>query len=98
MKTLITGALTAEAARLKNVLQHGGEVIILADSALPDFILKNSNYIQIPDADDSSFVHKMLSISLNSGVEKLYPLRGKEIQLLSEAKVLFQEYGINIII
>lgn len=52
----------------------------------------------IPSADSSSYAHELLSFCLNKDIQQVIPLRKKEVEALAEAKVLFAEYGIELLI
>jgi len=93
---LITGAASAQAYQLKTKLS--GHDILLGDYAeLPDTMLKAGNMIALPNPSDASYAHKILTLSLDYGVETIYALQTAEHQLLMEANLLFNEYGITIL-
>lgn len=53
--------------------------------------------IVLPNPADPSYAHKMLTLSLDNGVEAIYALQQAELDLLREAGLLFNEYGIIIL-
>ena len=96
MKILITGAASAEAYRLKNSLGHHD--VLLGDyAALPGLMLKAGNMVQLPSPSDVAYNHKMLAFCLDNNIGAIYALGGDEFALLSEAALLFTEYGITIL-
>lgn len=95
MKILITGAADAKAYQLKAKL--GNEDILLGDYAdLPATMLKAGHMIRLPNPADPSYAHKMLTLSLDNSIEVIYALQPQEYQLLTEAELLFNEYGIKL--
>jgi len=93
--TLITGATTAEAHRLKIKLNDAD--IILGDyQELPAFMLKQANMISLPNPKSIAYAHKMLTLCLDKQIDIVYILREEEALLLTEAGQLFTEYGIRI--
>lgn len=98
MNILITAASTATAYKLEKELAGSG-ILILADSAdLPSVLIKDKRFIKIPAGSSSSFSHQLLSLCLDEGIERVFPLRRSEIQALSESRQLFDEYGIEVMV
>lgn len=96
MKILITAANSAPAYRLKNKLN--GDNVIMGDHLdLPDFMLKPGQLIRLPDPQSSSYTHEMLTLCLDLGVELVYLFREKEMELLQQSAILFNEYNITIL-
>jgi len=92
MNILITAATSAEAHKLKN--QFANDTIILGDYAeLPAFM----KIIRLPNPASMSYAHKMLTLCLDNGIERVYALEEGEYKLLQEAEQLFGEYGIEIV-
>jgi hypothetical protein len=95
MNTLITGATSAEAHKLKNKLN--ADNIILGDYLeLPAFMLTSANMVRLPNPDSASYAHEMLTLCLDKGISIVYPLYDNEVMLLNQAELLFGEYGIKI--
>ena len=96
MKILITCAASTKAHQLKNKL--GQPDIILGDhSELPVLMIKSGRMITLPNPTDASYAHKMLTLCLDLNIETVYALQTAEFGLLSEAALLFNEYGITIL-
>ncbi|QKJ29083.1 hypothetical protein HQ865_04715 [Mucilaginibacter mali] len=93
-KMLITGAASGRAHQLKSKLEGN---IVLGDYAeLPAVMLQSGAMISLPNPNDASYAHKMLTLSLDKGIEIIYALQTAELDLLNEAALLFNEYGITI--
>jgi hypothetical protein len=96
MYTLITAANSSRAHSLKNKL--GDDLILLGDyEELPEFLLNSGKMISLPEPGESSYVHRILTLCLDKNIDKIYPLRQSEAELLLNSNQLFTEYGISII-
>ena len=95
MKVLITSAASSAAYRLRNnLIQYD---IILGDYAeLPELLLKTGSMLRLPNPADAAYAHKMLTLCLDHHISAIYAVHDAEYQLLCEADVLFNEYGITI--
>jgi hypothetical protein len=97
MNILVTAAITAEAHRLKTKLNT--EPILLGDYfELPAFMISSGKMIRLPNPDSVAYTHEMLTLCLDNHVQSIYVLREEEAKLLLEAKQLFKEYNIDIVI
>ena len=95
MYTLITGAASAKAYRLKNTL--GAKEIMLGDYMdLPYVLAQSGKIIALPNPENAAFTHQMLALCLDKAINKIYVLREEEKVLLLNAKQLFTEYDIQI--
>jgi len=93
--TLITGAASAKAYRLKNTL--GAKEIMLGDYMdLPYVLVQSGKIIALPNPENAAFTHQMLALCLDKAINKIYVLREEEKELLRNAKQLFTEYDIQI--
>jgi hypothetical protein len=97
MIVLITGAASAAAFRLRRLLEFD-EVIFADHLDLPQSIFKETRFMQIPAGDSPSFAHQLLKMCLDNHIEMVFPLRLQELRPLAEAKVLFEEYGITLVV
>ncbi len=97
MKVLITQALSGDAAKFRQKCDKEGKVVILGSADLPIFMLKNPLYVKIPPVTDTSFAHKILTVCLDYGINRIYVLNELEMKLLIEAEILFAEYEIEIV-
>lgn len=64
--------------------------LVLGDYEYQDF--------KVPNANRTSFAHELLSLCLDYQIEAIFPLRYEEQEPIKEAKILFQEYGISVLI
>ncbi|GAB2981946.1 hypothetical protein GCM10027049_17900 [Mucilaginibacter puniceus] len=96
MSILITSAMSANAQRLKALLNT--EKIILGDHAdIPSFMLQPGKMIKLPSPESDSYTHQMLALSLDNHISQLYALEEAEYRVLALATQLFDEYGIQIL-
>lgn len=97
MAVLITGAASAAAFRIRRMLEFD-EVIFADHLDLPQAIFKETRFINIPGGNSASYAHQLLKICLDNQIEFILPLRLVELRPLSEAKILFEEYGIKVVV
>jgi len=96
MYTLITGATSAQAYKLKNALQS--ERVILGDYLeLPATMLASGAMIKLPNPASASYAHEMLTLCLDKEIATVYVLNNEEYTTLITAEQLFLEYGISIV-
>ncbi len=88
MKNLITSAYKSSSFELASLLNNSQ--IIYADSSFA------SNHF--PRVDSSSFAHELLTYCLDHDIERVFPVRTGELASLLDTKVLFAEFGIEIMI
>ncbi|MEO5912313.1 MAG: hypothetical protein ABIP95_15610 [Pelobium sp.] len=85
MRVLITTANHPQSYTLAYLL-HGNE--ILFGEAIEDF----------PKEDSISLAHELLKICLDLEIEVVFPLRNKEMMPLAESTVLYEEFGIKLMV
>ncbi len=85
MKTLITTGIHPASYQLAFLLK---EHAVVFGSDLNGF----------PQADSNSLAHQLLKVCLDEQIERIFPLRYPELAALSESKVLFAEFGIEIMV
>jgi hypothetical protein len=94
---LITGASDSKAYRLQQYISS--DFIVFADHFdLPQLPSASRKFIKTPMGDAPTYAHELLSICLDLGVSKVYPLHKAEVFALAEAAILFAEYGIALIV
>lgn len=93
---LITSGTTSLALRLKNILSDKYNVILSTSAEIPS-VMKN-HYLQLPNDSSPIFVHELLKLALSNNIIYVLPLIGSEILILSQNKVLFEEYNIKLLI
>ncbi|MGB4774223.1 MAG: hypothetical protein WBP45_03550 [Daejeonella sp.] len=95
MPVLITAACHAEAYQIERLLQ--AEDVVFADHQnLPAF--SSHKFIKISKGNSQSFAHEILTLCLDHQITQIFPLYKDEISTLSESKLLFEEFGISIIV
>lgn len=95
MSVLITAASTAKAYQIKGTIS-ADEVILGDYEDLPEVMIKAGKMIKLPNPNGSAYIHEVLALCLDKNITAIYPLRNIEMQLLKEAQLLYDEYGINI--
>lgn len=97
MNVLITAANSAQAQQLKNIL--GLKDAILGDyHDIPDLLINTGKMVKTPSPKSTAFVHQMLAFCLDKQIDKIYPLRRAELLPLAEARQLFEEFDIILMI
>lgn len=71
---------------------------LASSEQIPDLMLASGHYFSIPDADASHFLHELLKLALHLEISTLLPLGLREGKMLMEGKVLFEEYGIRLLL
>lgn len=95
MSILITAASTAKAYQVKGTISSAD--VILGDyEDLPEVMIAAGKMIRLPNPKNAAYIHEMLALCLDKNITELYPLRNIEMDLLKEAQLLYDEYGINI--
>ena len=98
MSILITAATSAQAYQLKSILKTD-VVILLGDYLeLPEIMLKSGKMVKTPRPDSNTFIHEMLALCLDRGIEQLFALRRAELMQLAEAGQLFKEFNITLFV
>ncbi len=96
MKILITGASSVAAHRLKSKLNNH-EVILGDYVELPAFMIEGGSMLKLPNPNSESYPHQMLTLCLDTDINKVIALGDDEYNLLNNAAQLFSEYGIEIL-
>lgn len=94
---MITGAVTAQAHQLQRYLDNKATVIFADSVELPQ-VLQGSSFVKIPPGVSATFAHMLLTICLDLNVDEVYPLRKDELKALAEARQLFDEYAIKVMV
>lgn len=96
MYTLITAAASAKAYSLKNTLDT--DDVLLGDYLeLPEILVQSGKMLRLPEPQSASYTHQVLALCLDKNIDTIYVLRKAEAELLLNAKILFYEYGIDIL-
>ncbi len=96
-KILITFGTHPLAQRLGKLLNTSFSLLFASSEPFPNILLRQ-NYRKIPTGVNPTFAHEVLKICLDEGITQVLPLGKKEIQPLNETRVLFQEYGIELLV
>lgn len=93
---LITAGTTSLAFKVKNILSDNFHVSLGTKEEIPS-IIKNQ-YITLAKESSNSYINELLKIALDNNINYLLPLSSSEAIVLSQNKVLFEEYDITILI
>ncbi|MES2418101.1 MAG: hypothetical protein V4541_07915 [Bacteroidota bacterium] len=97
MKILITGGKSAAAFKLlKDFNQY--EVVLADYGEVPAMVSKNYKLISLGTKNEEVLVHTLLKHCLNEGVDAILPTELFEIEALLKAKILFDEFNIEILL
>jgi hypothetical protein len=98
MSILITAASSAQAYQIKSILNTGEPVLLGDYMDIPELMVRNGTMIKTPDPASASFAHEMLTLCLDKGISMLFPLRKAELMPLAEARQLFLEFDVQLIL
>ena len=98
MFTLITAAASSKAYQLTNKLLSKENIIFADSEDLPEIMLRGKRFIKILKGNSASFAHLLLSTCLDQQITKVFPLRKAEVYALIEARQLFDEYNICVMV
>ncbi len=97
-KILITFGTRPLAMRIAKKLGADFEVLYASSEDIPELLLSSGKYAKIPKGLLPTFAHEILKLSLDQEVNYVLPLGGFELEPLSTAKVLFEEYQISVLV
>ncbi|KGE15223.1 hypothetical protein [Sphingobacterium deserti] len=96
-KLLITYGTRPFAQRLGKILSSKFACHYASCEQIPTILLKG-DYRQIPTGLNPTFAHELLKLCLDEGFTRVLPLGKGELQPINETRVLFEEYGITILL
>jgi hypothetical protein len=97
LKILITGGKSA--ATLKLLKAFADDHILLADYGdMPSFSSAAYQMHSLGERNDDITAHNLLNNCLDEGVEMILPLHTFEIDAVSRSIVLFEEFGISVLL
>lgn len=96
-KILVTYGTRPFAQRLGKLLSTRYTCHYASSEAFPEVLLKG-NYRKIPAGPNPVFAHELLKLALDEGYRWILPLGRLELQPLQETRILFEEYGITILL
>ncbi|MGE8428246.1 MAG: hypothetical protein ACN6O7_10230 [Sphingobacterium sp.] len=97
-KILITFGTRPLAMRIAKRLGADFEILYASSEDIPELLLASGKYAKIPKGLLPTFAHEVLKLSLDQEVDYVLPLGGFELEPLSTAKVLFEEYQISVLV
>lgn len=96
MKILITAGNNAKTLKLLKVLEN--DYLILADYGdVPQMQTDRYTFASLGEMNKESAAHILLSHCLNLGANAIMPINDFEVVALQKAKVLFEEFGIEVL-
>jgi hypothetical protein len=98
LNILITAASTAQAHKLSRFVDAREKVFLGDSEDLPGISLGNKLFTKIPPSNSASFSHLLLAICLDLNINQVFPLKKAEVLALAEARQLFDEYGIKVMV
>lgn len=97
MKILITGGKTVLA--LKLIKAFDGEEILLGDyGEMPSIATNSYSFVELGQWNADILAHNLLTKCLDKGVDILLPLYEAEIIALTKSLVLFEEFGLKVLL
>ncbi len=94
---MLTKGIAPFAQRLAAKYFQDWNVSFASASPIPQPLLDAGHYHLIPPADQPAFIHELLKLCLDQQISYLMPLDREEAAMLSGAKGLFSEYGIEVL-
>ncbi|GHE23701.1 hypothetical protein [Sphingobacterium griseoflavum] len=96
-KLLITYGTRPFAQRLGRMLSTRFSCHYASSEPFPELLLKG-DYRKIPTGANPTFAHELLKLSLDEGYSYVLPLGKMELQVLHETRMLFEEYGVAVLL
>ncbi|MNK55032.1 carbamoyl phosphate synthase-like protein [compost metagenome] len=97
MKILITGGKTATALKLIKAFNNA-EIILGDYGDMPNISTSSYSFAELGKWNADILAHNLLTKCLDNGVDLLLPLYEAEITALSKSLVLFDEFGIKVLV
>lgn len=97
MKILITGGKTATALKLVKAFE-GSEVVLGDYGEMPSIATGAYSFVELGLWNADVLAHNLLTKCLDYGVDMLVPLYEAEIAALAKSLVLFEEFGLNVLL
>jgi hypothetical protein len=97
-KILITFGTRPLAMRVAKRLAKSYSILYASSEEIPALLLQSGNYVRIPKGLLPTFAHEVLKLSLDQQVDYVLPLGDLELEPLAEAKTLFEEYQIAVLV
>lgn len=97
MKILITGGKTATALKLVKAFE-GSEVVLGDYGEMPSIATGAYSFVELGPWNADVLAHNLLTKCLDYGVDVLVPLYEAEIAALAKSLVLFEEFGLSVLL
>ncbi|MFN0256573.1 ATP-grasp domain-containing protein [Pedobacter ureilyticus] len=97
MKILITGGKTATALKLIKAF-NDAEILLGDYGDMPKINTHNYSFAELGNWNEDILAHNLLTKCLDNGVDVLLPLYEAEIMALSKSMVLFDEFGLKVLL
>lgn len=97
MKILITGGKTATALKLLKAF-NSAEIFLGDYGDMPNINASSYSFIKLGVWNADVLAHNLLTKCLDNGVNVLLPLYEAEIEALSKSLVLFEEFGLKVLV
>lgn len=93
---LVTYGTRPLAQRLAKFVGDRYSIVPATSEEVPSVL--SERFRLIPNAKNPVYTHEILKVCLDLGVEYVLPIHTDEIHVLRETRVLFEEYGISLLI
>lgn len=97
MKILITGGKTATALKLVKAFE-GSEILLGDYGDMPSIATSIYSFAKLGDWNADVLAHNLLTKCLDYRVDMLVPLYEAEIAAVAKSLVLFEEFGLKVLI
>ncbi|QQT24232.1 hypothetical protein [Sphingobacterium spiritivorum] len=97
-KLLITYGTRGLAQRIARLIESKISVQLASSEEVPGILVSSGKVLQIPAGGQSTYAHEVLKVSLDQDISYILPLGKEEINVLAEAQILFEEYGIRLLL
>ncbi|MFC3196756.1 hypothetical protein ACFOET_03935 [Parapedobacter deserti] len=96
-KVLITQGTRPFAQRVAKLMSPiSGQVLFGSSDDVPNVLLRTGSYLKIPQVNAPAFIHEVLKVCLDRGINTLLPLGIHELYPMAEAQQLFSEYSVAV--
>ena len=97
LKILITGGNNAKTLKLLKAFP--GHFVLLADYGdVPGILTENYGFASLGVVNKDSIAHILLNFCITESIDSIIPLHDYEVEPLAKSAVLFNEYGIQVLL
>lgn len=97
-KILITYGTRPFGQRIAQQLSEKLTVQLVSCEAVPDLFVKSGRVKVIPHGVNPTYAHELLKVCLDLEIDYVLPLGRSEIETLTGNAILFEEYGIQVLL